>query len=194
MKKTLFSIILIALATTFTASTVSANIILSHSEVEFAGGENTANLLNKLEVLLTGSDNDTFVNLLRLDGIASPAASSPFTVTYKALTNPPKGSNANNGASVSWDLTATGFNLLGIYVFGGSRGANIYTVNDIPQLLVGGPHDVHTPVTGGSGKFATISHILFFGEEATPVPDSGTTLALLGIALLALLGFRSRKA
>jgi hypothetical protein len=44
---------------------------------------------------------------------------------------------ANNAADISWNLTGSGFDLLAVYVFGGSNGANLYKVADAAQMLVG---------------------------------------------------------
>lgn len=137
-------------------------------------------------------------NLLRLDDLALAAPGGPISITYIALDNGGNGSNPNNAAQITWNFTGTGAQLLAVYVFGGSQGANLYKVNDVPQMTSGSA-TVNTPVTGGSGKFATISHILFLGTGSLPggggngVPDSGTTIALfaagLGIIGLARLKF-----
>jgi VPDSG-CTERM motif len=93
---------------------------------------------------------------------------------------------ANNAADISWNLTGSGFDLLAVYVFGGSNGANLYKVADAAQMLVGSA-TVHTPLTGGSGKYATISHILFLGTPGgATVPEGGSAVALLALSVAAL--------
>jgi hypothetical protein len=73
-----------------------------------------------------------------------------------------------------------GFSLLGVYVFGGSQGANLYKV-DLAQLISGSAI-VNTPLTGNSGKYAEVSHMLFLGTSGHSVPEAGSTLALLALA------------
>ena len=91
------------------------------------------------------------------------------------------GGNPNNGANISWNLTGTGSNLLGVYVFGGSQGANLYQVDS--SQLISGFATVNTPLTGNSGKYATISHLLFLGTSGHSVPEVGSTLSLLDLAV-----------
>ena len=130
------------------------------------------------------------MSLLMLDNLALPSAGSPFTLAYTQV-NTANGGNPNNGANISWDLTGTGFNLLGVYVFGGSQGANLYKVNDLAQLISGSAL-INTPLTGSSGKYATISHILFLGTSGNSVPEAGSTLAFLALAI-ASIGLVQRK-
>jgi hypothetical protein len=85
-------------------------------------------------------------------------------------------------SNISWDLTGTGLNLLGVYVYGGSRGANLYKVDDLAQLIAGSAI-INTPLTGNSGKYATISHVLFLGTSGHSVPEGGSTMALLALAI-----------
>ena len=132
------------------------------------------------------------MSLLRLDNLALPSTGGPFTLAYTQV-NTANGGNPNNGANISWDLTGTGFNLLAVYVFGGSQGANLYKVNDLAQLISGSAF-INTPLTGnsGSGKYATISHILFLGTSGKSVPEAGSNLAFLAIAI-ASIGLVQRK-
>ena len=133
-------------------------------------------------------------NLLRLDNLATVAPGGPISITYFALDSG-SGSNPNNAANITWNFTGTGAQLLAVYVFGGSNGANLYKVTDAAQMTSGSA-TVHTPLTGNSGTFATISHILFLGTGSLPggntVPDGGTTAALF-VAGLAVLGFARLK-
>jgi len=129
------------------------------------------------------------VDLLRLNqsGNPKPPTGSPFSVTY----------GADGLANVSWNLTGTGKELYGIYIFGGSE-ANLYTVTtdervssgvtlpiSTPQILVGHGNGAHYNTPG-------ISHILFLGTQGTSVPDAGSTVALLGMALLSFRGLKEK--
>ena len=117
--------------------------------------QNTPSIVSVASGKLGSSDLES---LLRLDNLALPSDGSPFTVAYSQV-NTVSGGNPNNGANISWNLTGTGFNLLGVYVFGGSQGANLYQVDS--SQLISGFATVNTPLTGNFGKYATISHLLF---------------------------------
>ena len=160
----------------------NANLILDASSPLKPANENTSTI----EAAVSAQLGTTANNLLRLDNLALAAPGGPISITYIALDNGGNGSNPNNAAQITWNFTGTGAQLLAVYVFGGSQGANLYRVNDVPQMTSGSA-TVNTPVTGGSGKFATISHILFLGTGSLPggngVPDSGTTIALFAAGL-----------
>ena len=173
------------------ATSASANLILDTTFKP--ANESTPTI----EAAVSAQLGVTANNLLRLDDLATLAPGGPISISYIALNNGANGSNANNAANITWNFTGTGAQLLAVYVFGGSNGANLYKVNDVPQMTSGSA-TVNTPVTGNSGKFATISHILFLGTGSLPgsgngVPDSGTTMALfaagLGVIGLARLRF-----
>ena len=86
---------------------------------------------------------------------------------------------------ITFDLTGSGQVLCGFYIKGGSEGGNFYIVD--ADQGVSGTFTVNAPVTGGSGKFAGISHIdVFCCAGGTNVPDGGTTVMLLGSALTGL--------
>ena len=120
--------------------------------------------------------------LLRLEGTSAAPSDSPFTINYLS----------DNLAAVSWNLTGTGTALSAIYVFGGSRGANLYQITD-PAMTIVGSTIINTPFTGRSGTFAGISHTLFLGAHVAPVPEpSSMTLLFIGGAGLLLRKFRSR--
>jgi hypothetical protein len=132
--------------------------------------ESTAHILAVANVRL-GESN--LINLLRLENQSPVPSGSPFTITYPTT----------NTAEVSWNLTGTGFDLLAVYIFGGSNGANLYKVTDSAQMI-SGSGTIHPPLTGNSGQFADISHTLFLGV-AIPEPSSAILLAIGGGGFLA---------
>ena len=176
---------LAAIAVLCLASNLNASLILL--DTYKTNPQNTANIVS---VASTKLNAPSLESLLRLDNLALPSAGSPFAVTYTQV-NTAQGGNPNNGANISWDLTGTGFNLLGVYVFGGSQGANLYKVDDLAQLISGSA-SVNTPLTGNSGKYAEISHLLFLGTSGHSVPEAGSTLAFLALAI-ASIGAAHRK-
>jgi len=86
---------------------------------------------------------------------------------------------------VTWTLAA-GQVLEGVYFKGGSQGGNFYSAGELNSGFGNG----HTPVTGGSGMFAGLSHLDFFCEPGRSVPDGGSAITLLGLALCGLEGVR----
>ncbi len=168
--------ILLLILSLFLAGSLRANVILVDTYKKTP--ENTAHIVSVASSELGEAD---LQNLLRLDDLALPTGDL-FTLAYTAV-NSGKGSNSNNGANISWNLAGSGIELLGIYVFGGSNGANLYKVED-PAQMISGSATVHTPLTGKSGKYATISHILLLGIQGAPaVPDTGSTVLLFGLGL-----------
>jgi PEP-CTERM motif-containing protein len=131
--------------------------------------ENTAHILAVASARL-GESN--LMSLTRVEDLNQPPAGSPFTLLYPT----------SNTADISWDLNGTGFNLVGVYIFGGSNGANLYKVTDAAQMISGSA-TIHPPVTGNSGQFGDISHTLFLGV-AVPEPSSAILLAIGGASLL----------
>ena len=105
-------------------------------------------------------------SMLRLDGLSQPPSFSPFTISYPH----------DNVAEITWNLNGTGFDLLAVYVFGGSNGANLYKITDVAQMTAGSA-TVHPPVTGNSEPFAGISHTLFLGV-AVPEPATAMFFAI----------------
>src|ERR1043166_2346517 len=171
--------VLVAALSLVLAGSARANLILF--DTYFDTPESTAHI----ESVASAKLGFTVNNLLRLDDLATLSPGGPISITYLALDSG-NGSNPNNAAQITWNFTGTGAQLLAVYVFGGSNGANLYKVNDLAQQTSGSA-TVHTPLTGNSGKFATISHILFLGTGVLPgggtVPEGGTTLALFAAAL-----------
>jgi hypothetical protein len=89
-----------------------------------------------------------------------------------------------NVATVSWDLTNSGFTLDGVMIKDGSvqnKGHlyRFYGVSAEETLIGSGTVTFDDPVKN-------ISHITFFGSPGGQVPDGGTTVMLLGAALGAL--------
>lgn len=127
--------------------------------------------LNKFDVG-TGFDNGGAV------------ASSHFTATLM---------NGGADATITWDLALTGFQLSYVLVKDGREGG-------------GGPFLYHLygvtldqVFNSNGGQFVTIngrkgiSHISFFGNPGAPsVPDSASTVALLGLALTGVAVARSK--
>ncbi len=59
-----------------------------------------------------------------------------------------------------------------VFAKGGSEGGNLYVYD--PEAI--GDTGLHTPVTGGSGKWAGLSHISFcYDEDDSPPPTNGET-------------------
>ena len=114
------------------------------------------------------------------DGVAG---ASEGAGQYFQVTNPVNGDN--NLATISWDLTGSGYELFGVawkdgtlVDFKGEKGFYWSAVSD-DERLVGGPETVSTqPDFRGA-----VSHVAFYGVR---VPDGGATLVLLGAGLTAL--------
>lgn len=105
-----------------------------------------------------------------------------FSITQDPLTS------SGPTYAITWALDA-GMVLEGLYIKGGNNG-NFYSAGETQA----GSGDAHAPLAGGSGMFASLSHVDFFcepGETAPPtVPDGGSAVALLGLALGGLEGLR----
>ncbi len=94
----------------------------------------------------------------------------------------------NTSATISWDLTGTGYQVNYVLLKDGSTGGpngqqiyHLYGVTADQVLVGGGMVDM-----GGSYTAKQISHISFFGNDPPGVPDGGTTLMMLGMALSGL--------
>jgi hypothetical protein len=89
---------------------------------------------------------------------------------------------SGNTATISWNLTGSGFTLDGVLIKDGnvqSKGHiyRFYGVSDDQTLIGSGTVTFDDPVRN-------ISHISFFGSPGgNGVPDGGTTVMLLGAAL-----------
>jgi hypothetical protein len=156
-----------------------ADLISPPTEFSF-NDQSDANIIANVSSTL-GLSSSSVLDLLRLDDLASPGVGSPFSVIYGTTGN----------ATVSWNLTGTGDELYGVYVFGGSN-AYLYLVSSDELVSSGSGQSIVTPLNNG-GQTPAISHILFLGAAGTPrVPDGGTTALLLGAALSGL-GLLRRK-
>jgi VPDSG-CTERM motif len=166
-----------------------------------------ASLLNPDGILVTdGPDSPSFFNTLE--------GTSDIILLYKAefddgvpgdvegdfgefftIVHPVGGSDED--ATISWDLTGSGFLLSYVAwkdgTIAGQPGtgtAFLYSGVSEDQRLIGGPHDITT-----TGPFVgAFSHIAFYGRpgEVPPVPDGGATVMLLGTALACLGALRRR--
>jgi hypothetical protein len=99
-------------------------------------------------------------------------------------------------ATLSWNLTGSGVELLGVAwkdgnLAGqpGTAGAFLWSAVSADQRIIGGPDNVASvPVFNGA-----ISHISFYGRETTSrVPEGGSTAILLGLAMLGFGGVRRK--
>ena len=90
---------------------------------------------------------------------------------------------AGNVATISWNLTNSGFTLDGLLLKDGTAEQNqlyrFYGVSADEKLVGSGTVTFDDPVKN-------ISHITFFGSPGGTVPDGGTTVMLLGAALSTL--------
>lgn len=170
------ALMLTALCAVSFSTTAKANLTLVDTYKETP--ENTDHILQVASVKL-GDPN--LINLLRLEDTSSAPSGSPFSITY----------TTSGTANISWNLAGTGFSLSGVYIFGGSNGANLYKVTDAAQMISGSA-TIHTPVTGNSGQFAGISHTLFLGS-ASPVPEP-SSMILLSLGAAGFLAWRVRRA
>jgi hypothetical protein len=134
------------------------------------------------QTFLAKNENNGSGGGLGEDGAIS---SSYFTVTYNFT-----GEDALT-ATISWDLTGSGFLLNYVLVKDGTAGGGntyyaLYPVSADEGLIGTGTVQVNADAS------KNISHISFFGTEGGRTPDGGTTAALLGLGLTGLAGLRAR--
>lgn len=130
------------------------------------------------DVARTVFNDPDIIDCFRADGTGTFTNSAgTFTITLVP-------SDLGPTYDVTWALAA-GQVLEGVYFKGGSQGGNFYSAGELNSGFGNG----HTPVTGNSGMFAGLSHLDFFCEPGR-VPDGGSTVALLGLALGGLEGMR----
>lgn len=175
---TMKRVVLICAASLCLALTAKADVIPIFATYKNTP-ESTDHIVSVASNLL-GEPN--LLNLLRLEDLGLAPAGSPFSVTYPT----------SNTENVSWNLSGTGFELVAIYIFGGSNGANLYKIPNL-ALMISGSTTIHPPVTGNSGQFADISHTLFLGIPVpVPIPEPCTT-SLLSVGAISLLLRKLRR-
>jgi hypothetical protein len=175
---------IICLSLGLLASYTAEAVLITPSTFDF-NNQSTASIISHVGSSLAGPGG-TVVNLLRLDDLAAPGSGTRFSVAYGAKGN----------ATISWNLTGTGTELEGIYVYGGGS-AHLYGVTANGELT--GSGSIDTPANR-RGKTPGITHILFLGIDSpssprTPipaVPDAANTCILLGASLLGLSFFKNR--
>ena len=146
----------------------------------YAGSNDSASLMSSLlgtgvELLFKAEYNDGV-----LSATEGPAAA------YITIVHPLAGDVKE--ASISWDLTGSGYELYGVawkdgrfaQGYGGGEKQGFYwSAVSADQRIDGDPETISTsPAFVGA-----VSHISFYGKA---VPDGGTTLLLLGAGLTAL--------
>lgn len=89
----------------------------------------------------------------------------------------------DNVATITWNLTGSGFTLDGVLIKDGSEAGTggdqlyrFYGVSPDEALIGSGTVTFDDPIKN-------ISHVSFFGSPGGAVPDGGTTVMLLGAAL-----------
>lgn len=87
-------------------------------------------------------------------------------------------------ATVSWNLTGSGFELVGIVWKAGN--GYLWSGIHADQYLIGGPHELSTAKIDLTKNPKDLSHISFYGRRGVTVPDSGASIGLLMIGLAAL--------
>lgn len=156
-------------------SAAKANLILTPDSPFKPSNENPTTLEAEIGARL---GNPNLIDALRVNGQSSGTIfdNGVFQVAFN-------NSGSGQTATISFDLTGFDVSGVAIFVFGGNRGGNLYTITG--DLAIIGFGSVNAPLAGNSGKFADISHIDFFVQPGTnqSVPDGGTTGMLLGGAL-----------
>ncbi|MDQ3315603.1 MAG: hypothetical protein M3505_13455 [Verrucomicrobiota bacterium] len=172
--KTKFNVI--ALVISALASAAQANFVLTADSPFTPSDENPSTLESEIGVRLR---NPNLIDALRVDGQASGTFDNG--VVHVVFNNTPGGQTA----TISYDLTGSpSVTVVGIFVFGGNLGGNLYTATSDQRVI--GFGTVNAPLAGNSGSFADISHIDFFVQptgDGSNVPDGGMTAMLLGSAL-----------
>jgi hypothetical protein len=169
-------LVLAALCQVGLSTAARANLTLVDTYKETP--ESTAHILSVASVKL---GEPGLIDLLRLEDTNPAPAGSLFTISY----------TTNGTADISWNLAGSGFDLLAVYIFGGSNGANLYKVTDAAQMISGSA-TINTPLTGNSGQFAGISHTLFLGVPTASVPEPSSVMLLFAGAASAFIWRRRR--
>jgi len=139
---------------------------------------NKAHILSVARVKL-GDPN--LINLMTLTGDSVVPAGSPFSINYPT----------NGTAQISWNLASEGMDLMGVYISGAKKGANLYKVTD-PADMIAGSATINTPLAGNSGQTAGISRMVFLGVPAAAVPEPSSAI-LLGLGAAGFFGWCIRR-
>lgn len=127
----------------------------------------------------------TYLNKFDADGSFDNGGSvdqSHFTATLM---------NGGADATITWDLATSGFELSYVLVKDGreAHGGFLYHLYGVtPDQVFNSNGGQFVTINGSKG----ISHISFFGSPGAPVPDGGSTVAMLGLALAGLAVARSK--
>ncbi len=174
--KTKFSVIALVISFAL-ASAAQANLVLTADSPFKPSDEAPSTLESEIGARL---GNPNLIDALRVDGQAS-GTTFDNGVVHVLFNNTAGGQTA----TITYDLTGSpSVTVVGIFVFGGNLGGNLYTAT--ADLTVIGFGTVNAPLAGNSGSFADISHIDFFVQPTgggNNVPDGGVTVTLLGGAL-----------
>jgi hypothetical protein len=102
----------------------------------------------------------------------------------------PGGSAKGTEKTISWNLTGTGYEASYVLIKNGTVGGHLYRLYMVTddQAISGSGTVTFGPIYPSK----QISHVGWFGSGATSVPDGGTTLLLLGSALVGLGALRRR--
>jgi hypothetical protein len=89
--------------------------------------------------------------------------------------------NGDGSADVEWDLTGSGKELWAVGVKSADDFIHWYSVTDDQHVASGGVQVVTAPA-----NIDSISHISFFDKVQNGIPDTGSSLSLLGLGLFGL--------
>ncbi|MBA3385590.1 MAG: hypothetical protein H0T95_03025 [Chthoniobacterales bacterium] len=174
--KTKFSVIALVISFAL-ASAAQANLVLTADSPFKPSDESPSTLESEIGARL---GNPNLIDALRVDGQAS-GTTFDNGVVHVLFNNTAGGQTA----TITYDLTGSpSVTVVGIFVFGGNLGGNLYTATADRTVI--GFGTVNAPLAGNSGSFADISHIDFFVQPTgggNNVPDGGVTVTLLGGAL-----------
>lgn len=151
--------------------------------------------VNNLNAPISYQGYNTWVKRGEVVSSTSGGLNDIFKVTLTS------GSWGGSPVSGTWEITDANFwstynsGAISLHVGGGSfKDYNAYIWLLTPNLLQG-TFSIQNGINNGGG----LSNLFLYGSPEgsnpppTTVPDSGTTLVLLGAALLGLAGFRNRK-
>jgi hypothetical protein len=158
----------------------NAHLITPSGNLEYDGPDSAANMSDNL-----GSSVFLLFSREYNDGVISGSEGSYGNYFTINLID-------DSHATISWNLTGTGIELLGVaWKDGNLNGqpgtgdAYVWSAVSDDQAVVGGPDQI-TTVPLFTGAF---SHISFYGQR---VPEGGSTAIMLGLALLGFGGLRRK--